>query len=60
MADLSKRLARLSPADMMIVLRALLRGGGEGDLADRLETVRVSPGACAQAIANAFRLALED
>ena len=60
LSELSKRLSQLSPTDMLIVLRALVRGGGDADLAVRLETVPVSPGEAARAIADAFRLAFED
>lgn len=60
LGDLSKRLSQLSPTDMLIVLRALVRGGGDAELARRLETVPVSPSEAARAIADAFRLAFEE
>ena len=60
LSELSRRLSDLSPTDMLTVLRALVRGGGDSDLAERLETVPVSPGEAARAIADAFRLAFED
>ncbi len=54
MAELQARLKRLSAAELMQVLSALLNGGGEtvADLKD------VSPSAAAKAVAEAFHAAL--
>lgn len=53
LADLQVRLKQLSATEMMQVLGALLRGGGE-DCA----VVNVSPGSAAKAVAEAFHAAL--
>lgn len=58
MSELEARLRALSAADLLVVLAALLRGGGEGELAERLEEQDVAPGAAARAVAEAFRLGL--
>lgn len=53
MAELQVRLKRLSASELMTVLQALLRGGGEEhDVRD------VSPGIAASAVAEAFHAAL--
>ena len=57
-SDLEARMRSLSAADLVIVLAALLRGGGENELATRLNEVDVAPGAAARAVAEAFRLGL--
>jgi hypothetical protein len=51
---LAGRLRRLSAGDLMTVLAALLRGGGEAAFADGLATARVEVREAAQAVAAAF------
>tara|TARA_R110000796_G_scaffold13431_6_gene43348 strand:- start:13398 stop:13691 length:294 start_codon:yes stop_codon:yes gene_type:complete len=58
MSELEVRMRALSAADLLVVLAALLRGGGEGELAERLGEQDVAPGAAARAVAEAFRLGL--
>ncbi|MEZ5945913.1 MAG: GTA-gp10 family protein [Hyphomonas sp.] len=58
MSELDARMRSLSAADLVIVLAALLRGGGEADAAAQLNSASVSPGAAARAVAEAFRLGL--
>ncbi|WP_339913288.1 GTA-gp10 family protein [uncultured Brevundimonas sp.] len=53
-AALSARMRALSAGDLMIVLAALLRGGGEGALADELARATVDPREAAEAVARAF------
>lgn len=47
---LIQRLKTLSARDLMVVLEALLRGGGE----EALDPAQVEPGAAAEAVARAF------
>ena len=54
---LAARLRTLSAGDLMVVLAALLRGGGEHALADGLAEADVSPGEAAEAVAAAFAAA---
>ena len=56
MAELQVRLKHLSAGELMQVVAALMRGGGEtvGDLS----AADLSPGAAAKAVAEAFRAAL--
>lgn len=58
--ELEARMRALSAADLLVVLAALLRGGGEADLAGRLQAQDVTPGAAARAVAEAFRLGLAE
>ncbi|MGI4819159.1 MAG: GTA-gp10 family protein [Janthinobacterium lividum] len=58
MEALAERVARMSAGDLMVVLAALLRGGGEGELADGLARAAVEPKAAAEAVAAAFRAAV--
>ncbi|MCA8900286.1 MAG: gene transfer agent family protein [Hyphomonas sp.] len=58
MEELEVRLRALSAADLVLVLAALLRGGGEVEAAAKIGTAEVSPGAAARAVAEAFRLGL--
>jgi hypothetical protein len=51
---LSERLRALSPGDLMAVLAALLRGGGEGETADALPTLPVDFREATDAVAKAF------
>ena len=54
---LAGRMRALSARDMMAVLAALLRGGGEGALADQLAEAPVDPRGAAEAVARAFAAA---
>lgn len=55
-AGLAERMRALSARDLMVVLAALLRGGGEA-LADGLASAAVDPREAAQAVAKAFAAA---
>ena len=54
---LAERMRTPSAGDLMVVLAALLRGGGEDELARTLATASVSPKAAAEALAAAFAAA---
>ncbi len=54
---LAERMRKLSARDLAVVLAALLRGGGEGELADGLGEAAVDPKAAAEAVARAFAAA---
>lgn len=58
MSELEARLRALSAADLLVVLAALLRGGGEEELAGTLKESDVRPGEAAGGVAEAFRLGL--
>lgn len=58
LAELNLRMRALSARDLVLVLGALLRGGGEGETADLLTEADLSPGTAAAAVAEAFRLGL--
>lgn len=58
MSDLVARMRALSAADLVVVLAALLRGGGEAEAAQGLVSAAVSPGVAGAAVAEAFRLGL--
>lgn len=51
---LAARLRTLSAGDLMVVLAALLRGGGEHELAGSLADSDISPREAAEAVAAAF------
>ena len=57
MAGLAERMRALSARDLMVVLAALLRGGGEGVLAEGLASAAVDPREAAEAVAKAFAAA---
>ncbi|MCI4646420.1 MAG: gene transfer agent family protein [Hyphomonadaceae bacterium] len=59
LGEIAARLAKASPADMMAVLAALLRGGGHGDLAGQLANLPVSPAMAARWITEAFEAAVD-
>ena len=59
-SDLAERMRRLSASDLLAVLAALLRGGGEADLAKGLAQAAIDPHAAAEAVARAFAAALPD
>ena len=54
---LAERMRRLSAGDLMLVLAALLRGGGEAEFARTLATAPVSAREAAEAVAAAFAAA---
>lgn len=54
---LANRMRRLSAGDLMVVLGALLRGGGERELADDLAAAAIDPRQAAEAVATAFAAA---
>lgn len=58
MGALAERLRSLSAGDLTVVLAALLRGGGEHELAASLATAPVDPRTAAEAVARAFENAL--
>ena len=58
--ELAERLRRLSASDIVVVLAALLRGGGEAAFAERLESEAVALGAAAGAVAAAFAAASDN
>jgi hypothetical protein len=51
---LAERMRALSANDLMVVLAALLRGGGEGAFAGELDRVAVTPREAAEAVAAGF------
>ena len=57
MTELGERMRSLSANDLMVVLAALLRGGGEAALADGLAVSAVDPREAAEAVAQAFAAA---
>ena len=57
LSGLAERMRTLSARDLMVVLAALLRGGGERTLADDLALAGVEPREAAEAVAKAFAAA---
>ncbi|MBP8062570.1 MAG: gene transfer agent family protein [Brevundimonas sp.] len=57
LSELAERMRALSARDLMTVLAALLRGGGERALADELDRAGVDPREAAEAVAKAFAAA---
>jgi hypothetical protein len=57
LSGLAERMRALSARDLQVVLGALLRGGGERDLADELGLASVDPREAAEAVAKAFSAA---
>ena len=57
LAALAERMRALSARDLMVVLAALLRGGGETMLAAELVGAPVDPCEAAEAVAEAFAAA---
>ena len=57
LAGLAERMRSLSARDLVLVLAALLRGGGETDLAEALGRSAVDPREAAEAVAVAFTAA---
>jgi hypothetical protein len=60
LTELGERLTHLTAADLILVLAALTKGGGEAMSAAGLSAARIDPKAATAAVANAFRLALDD
>lgn len=58
LSALAERMRTLSARDLMAVLAALLRGGGEDDLAADLGLAAVDPREAAEAVAKAFAAAV--
>lgn len=58
LSDLSLRLKHISARDMMVVLSALLKGGGEHDQARKLEQLSITPADAIAAITQSFDQAL--
>lgn len=56
-AGLAERMRALSARDLMSVLAALLRGGGEGALAGDLDRAAIDPVEAAEAVVLAFTAA---
>ena len=56
---LAERLRGLSARDLMAVLAALLRGGGETAFAGELDRVAVTPREAAEAVAAGFAASLD-
>lgn len=52
--ELAERMRALSAGDLLAVLAALLRGGGEADLAKELAGAAIDPHAAAEAVAKTF------
>lgn len=57
--DLTIRLKSVSAHDLIILLAALLRGGGEADLAGRVHELAIEPQTALQAILSCFGKATE-
>lgn len=60
LAELAERLAQLTAADLLIVIAALAKGGGEAWSAADLAGANIDPKSAAAAVADAFRIALND
>jgi len=56
-AALAERMRALSGRDLLAVLAALLRGGGERELAADIDRIAVDPREAAEAVAKAFAAA---
>lgn len=56
---LAERLRGLSARDLMMVLAALLRGGGEGAFAGELDRAAVTPREAAEAVAAGFAASVD-
>ena len=53
-AELAERMRSLSARDLVAVLAALLRGGGEAETAQTLDRSAIDPKEAAEAVARAF------
>lgn len=54
---LAERMRALSGRDLLVVLAALLRGGGESELAADIDLAAIDPREAAEAVAKAFEAA---
>lgn len=59
-AELGERLGQLSASDLILVLAALIGGGGEPMSSKELAAALIDPKAAASAVAEAFRIAFDD
>lgn len=57
LGELVERMRSLSAGDLMVVLAAVLRGGGERELAATLDTAPIDLREAAEAVAKAFEAA---
>lgn len=60
LGELGERLAQLTAADLLIVLSALIAGGGELLSPAELAVSQIEPRAAAEAVAEAFKRAFGD
>jgi hypothetical protein len=60
LTELGERLTHLTAADLLTVLAALTRGGGEAMSAAQLSEADIDPRAAASAVAQAFHCALDE
>lgn len=60
LVELAERLSHLTAADLILVLAALSKGGGEAISGADLLAAHIDPKAAAIAVAEAFRIALDD
>lgn len=60
MSELEARMRALSARDLVVVVGALLRGGGEVDAARAVQASDLAPGVAARAVAEAFRRGLSE
>lgn len=60
LAELAERLTHLTAADLIIVLAALTKGGGDATSVADLCAAQIDPRAAAAAVAEAFRVALDN
>lgn len=58
--ELGERLAHVTAADLVVVIAALAKGGGEAISANELCSARIDAKAAATAVAEAFRVALDE
>ncbi len=59
LAEMGARIGRLNARELRLVLAALLRGGGEDEVAAGIDETRVHLPSAAEAVGQAFREALE-
>lgn len=60
LGEIARRIAGASPAVMLDVLAALLRGGRDNELARQVQQLPISPQQAARWITEAFEAALDD
>ncbi len=59
-AELGERLKHLAAHDLIVVLSALVTGGGESLSARDLACAAINPNTAARAVADCFRVALDE